>query len=84
MEKLVLTILKIGEKYRAVVALENVLKLLPGEIVYQCSKEIEKNLVDERKAIKKLKEQAKKWVRKKWAREKEIPFVTNLDFDPYE
>lgn len=84
MPKIILSILKVGDEYRALIKIgENPEPTANGRVIYQDGEEVEydpreeKSLV--RDPIREMKEKAKKW-----AREQGIPFVHNIDFNPYE
>lgn len=84
MPKVILSIFKMGEEYRALIKIgENAEPTANGRIVYQDGKEVKeghrelKGLI--RKSIRKMKEKAEKW-----AREQGIRSVHNLYFNPYE
>jgi len=79
MKKVRLSIVKTGLEYRAVIQIGENPYLDNKKVVYQSGKEIENSLVDVRKICEKLKEKAKEW-----AREQKIPYVVNIDLDPYE
>jgi hypothetical protein len=84
MPKLALNIFKIGDEYRAVIQIGNHAQpKSKGVIVYQDGKEVETKgtmgVKDSRGIIRMLNERAKKW-----ARENGIPFVHNLDINPYD
>lgn len=84
MPKLVLSIFKTGAEYRAVIKIgQNAEPKANGRIVYQDGEEVKDNPMEPkvliRDPIRQMKEKAKKW-----AREQGIPFVHNIDFNPYE
>ena len=86
MPKVVLTIFKIGDEYRALIGVgENAQPGCKGKIVYQDGKEIKGNPMElktlARDPIRQMKEKAKKWAREQT--NPEIRFVHNLDFNPY-
>ena len=69
-----------GEKvYRAVMQVgENPQPVSMGKIVYQDGEEVD-SFKDTNDAIRRLKEKAENW-----AREQGIPFVHNIDINPYD
>ena len=81
MPKVALNIFKTGQEYRAVIQVgENPEPISMGKIVYQDGKDVSSKYIKyTREAIASLKEKAKKW-----AREQKIPFVHNLDINPYD
>jgi len=84
MPKIVLSIFKIGDEYRAVIQIgENPKPTANGRIVYQDGEEAEDNPLEQKMFIRSPIEQMKKKAQK-WAREQRIPFVHNIDFNPYE
>jgi hypothetical protein len=79
MPKVILSIFKIGDEYRAVIKKgENAEPASNGRVIYQDGEEVNA-LSDTMDLIRKMKEKAKKW-----AREQKIPFVHNIDFNPWE
>lgn len=79
MAKIILSIFKVGDEYRAVIQVgENPEPISNGRIIYQDGGEGEA-LEGPKDSIREAKEKAKKW-----AREQGIPFVHNIDFNPYE
>jgi len=86
MPKIILSIFKTGEKYRALIQIgENAEPTCNGKVVYQDGEEVEDDPMEPkiliRGPIRKMKEKAKKWAREQVP---EIPFVHNIDFNPYE
>jgi hypothetical protein len=85
MPKVALNIFKIGEEYRAVMQIGNHAEPKSmGIIVYQDGEDLETTtgtmgVKDSRGIIRMLNERARKW-----AREQGIPFVHNLDINPYD
>lgn len=83
MIKVRLSIIKTGYEYRAVIQIGENPYLANKKIVYQSSREIsreiENNRIEARTISEELKEEAKEW-----AREHKIPHVVNIDFNPYE
>jgi len=84
MPKIILSIFKMGEEYRALIKIgQNVEPTANGRIVYQDGEEVEEDPKELkgsiRGSIRQMKEKAKKW-----AREQKIPFVHNIDFNPWE
>jgi len=85
MRKVVLNIFKVGDEYRAVIQVGNHAEPVSlGTIIYQDGMEIDnasgaQGGRDKNEAIRQLKDRAKNW-----AREQGIPFVHNLDFNPYD
>lgn len=82
MKKIRLSIVKTRSEYRAVIQIgengENPY-VTNRRVVYQSSREIENSRIDARTISRELKEEAKEWTR-----EHKIPYVINIDFDPYE
>jgi hypothetical protein len=79
MPKAALNIFKVGTVYRAVAQVgENPRPVSMGIVVYQDGEEM-KTMKDKNTAIGQLKEKAKKW-----ARQQNIPFVHNIDINPYD
>lgn len=79
MEKVTLSIIKIGNEYRAVIQIGENTHLANRKVVYQCSRFTSEKLQEIRKLSLQLKEKAKKWARKKG-----IKYVVNIDLNPYE
>ena len=79
MTKIILSIFKVEDEYRAVIQIEeNSKPTANGRIIYQDGEEAN-GLLGSGDLIREMKEKAKKW-----AREQGIPFVHNIDFNPYE
>lgn len=81
--KVILSIIRVDNEYRAIVQVgENPEVPTEKKIILSLDEEVEDiegyGGVKTREIIRELKEQAKKWARKE-----KIPFVANLDFDPY-
>jgi len=77
-KKVALNIFKIGEEYRAVIQIgNNAQPVSMGITVYQSGMEANSNNI--REVIRQLKDKAQQW-----ARDNLIPFVDNLDFNPYD
>lgn len=80
MPKIILSIFKIGEEYRALIEKgQNAEPTANGRTIYQDGEEINGLSDSMMDLIREMKERAKKW-----AREQGIPFVHNIDFNPYE
>jgi hypothetical protein len=84
MPKIIFSIFKIGDEYRAVIKIgQNAEPTASGRIVYQDGEEVGDDPIEPkiliRGPIREMKEKAKKW-----AREQRLPFVHNIDFNPYE
>lgn len=86
MPKIILSIFKIGDEYRAVIKIEENAEPKAnanGRVVYQDGEEVEEDPMESksliRDPIRQMKEKAKEW-----AREQGIPFVHNIDINPYE
>ena len=83
MPKVALNIFKVGEEYRAVIQIGNHAKPKSmGTIIYQDGEEIDTTGIqgtrDKNGIIRQMKNKAIKW-----ARDNNIPFVDNLDINPY-
>jgi len=78
-----LSIIKTGNEYRAIFQIGENPYLANKRVVYQSSREISREIensrIDARAISRELKEEAKEW-----AREHKIPYVINIDLDPYE
>ena len=83
MIKVELSIIKRGDEYRAVIRVGENPYLTDKKVVYHSSKEISRETknsrIDERVISRELKEEAKEWARKH-----KIPYVINIDVNPYE
>lgn len=78
MPKIVLTIFKMGDQYRALIKIgENAEPTANGRTVYQDGGEVN-GIADRMDLIEKMKKKAQDWARKQG-----IPFVDNIDFNPY-
>ena len=78
MPKVVLSIFKVGDEYRALIKIgENPEPAANGRIVYQDGEEVN-GLPSTRDVIWEMKQKARRW-----AREQGISFVHNIDVDPY-
>lgn len=81
--KVILTIVQVQDEYRAVVGIGAIPKIISDKkIIYQDIQDAE-NTAQARNVIEEMKEKAKAWARTTWAQTKEIPFIVNLDLDPY-
>jgi hypothetical protein len=82
MPKIILSIFKRGKEYRALIKKgQNAEPVSNGRVIYQDGEEVN-SLSESMDLIRKMKEKAKKWAREQ--RNPKIPFVHNIDFDPYE
>ena len=78
MPELVLNIVKVGDTYRALVHVGENVNSIHGKVVFKRSEFTSGKREDIRRLSLELKEEAQNW-----AREHNIPFVANLDPDPY-
>jgi len=84
MPKIIFSIFKMGEEYRALIKIgENAEPASNGRVIYQDGEEVEEDPRGLKVLIRDSVGQMKKKARK-WAREQGIPFVHNIDFNPYE
>ena len=95
MPKVILSIFKrrviIGDEYRALIKIgEHAEPTANGRVIYQDGEEVEDDPMESksliRDPIRQMKEKAKKWAREQVDENGDpiIPFVHNLDFNPYE
>ncbi len=79
MPKIILSIFKTGDEYRALIKIgEHAEPAANGRIVYQDGKEVEDNPMESKVLIRDPIWEMKKKAQK-WAREQGIPFVHNID-----
>ena len=79
MPELILSIVKVRDTYRALIRVGEDVNLIHRKVVFKCSKFTSGKAEELRKLTKQLKQEAQNW-----AREHNIPFVANLDINPYE
>ncbi len=79
MPELVLNIIKVGDTYRALIHVGEDVNLIHGKVVFKRSKFTSGKAKKLRESTWQLKEEAQNWARKH-----NIPFVANLDVNPYE
>ncbi len=79
MPELILNIIKVGDTYRALIHVGEDVNLIHGKVVFKRSKFTSGKRKDIKGASLQLKDEAQDWARKH-----NIPFVANLDINPYE